>query len=69
MCKNFNIPSPKSQSPKNEPAPTARRPVLNSVASPHPQPAGTTTRFPEIFEEDEVGSEPLEDDRCQSRHP
>ena len=68
MRKNFNIPSPKSQSPKKEP-PKARRPVLNPNASPHANRLARPPRFPEICEEDEVGSDALEDDRCQSPTP
>jgi hypothetical protein len=68
MRKNFNIPSPKSQSPK-EPSPKARRPVLNPNASPHANRLARPPRFPEIFEEDEAVSDTLEDDRCQSPTP
>jgi hypothetical protein len=48
-AKNVNIPSPKSQSPKKEPAPKARRPLLNwgPAALPHAS---------EIFEEEHVGT-------------
>ncbi|KAF8264664.1 hypothetical protein EI94DRAFT_1779516 [Lactarius quietus] len=70
MRKNFNIPSPKSQSPKKDPPPKARRPVLNPAASPHANRLARPPRFPEIFEEDEgAGSDVLEDDRCQSPTP
>ena len=69
MRKNFNIPSPKSQSPKKEPSPKARRPVLNPNASPHTNRLEQPFCFPEIFEEDEAGSNALEDDRCQSPMP
>jgi hypothetical protein len=69
MRKNFNIPSPKSQSPKKEPSPKARRPVLNPNASPHANRLARPPRFPEIFEEDEAVSDTLEDDRCQSPTP
>jgi hypothetical protein len=66
MRKNFNIPSPKSQSPKKEPPPKARRPVLNPDASPHANRLARAPRFPEIFEEDEDAPE---DNRCQSPTP
>src|ERR1700744_2077145 len=66
MRKNFNIPSPKSQSPKKEPSPKARRPVLNPDASPHANRLARPPRFPEIFEEDE---DALEEDRSQSPSP
>ena len=69
MRRNFNIPSPKSQSPKKEPAPKARRPTLNPDASPHANRLARPPRFPEICEEDEAGSDALEDDRCQSPTP
>jgi len=59
--KNFNIPSPKSPSPKKEPLPKARRPVLNPDASPHVNRLARPPRVPEIFEEDEAGSDALED--------
>ena len=35
MRKNYNIPSPESQTPKKEPSPKSRCPVLNPNASPH----------------------------------
>jgi hypothetical protein len=69
MRRNFNIPSPKSQSPKKEPPPKARRPMLNPDASPHANRLARPPRFPEIFEEDEAGSDALEDDRAQSPTP
>jgi hypothetical protein len=69
MRRNFNIPSPKSQSPKKEPAPKARRPTLNPGASPHANRLARPPRFPEIFEEDEAGSDALEDGRAQSPSP
>jgi hypothetical protein len=69
MRRNFNIPSPKSQSPKKEPPPKARRPMLNPDASPHANRMARPPRFPEIFEEDEAGSDALEDDRAQSPTP
>ena len=69
MRRNFNIPSPKSQSPKKEPSPKARRPVLNPNASPHANRLARPPRFPEIFEEDEAGSDALEDERSQSPTP
>ncbi|KAI9453898.1 hypothetical protein BJY52DRAFT_1205372 [Lactarius psammicola] len=69
MRRNFNIPSPKSQSPKKEPAPRARRPVLDPAASPHANRLARAPRFPEIFEEDEAGSDALEEDRPQSPTP
>ena len=68
MRKNFNIPSLKSQSPK-EPSPKARRPVLNPNASPHTNRLACPPRFTEIFEEDEARSDASEDDRCQSPTP
>jgi hypothetical protein len=64
--KNFNIPSPKSPSPKKEPVPKARRPVLNPDASPHANRLARPPRVPEIFEEDEAGSDALEEDGFQS---
>ena len=66
MRKNFNIPSPKSQSPKKEPSPKARRPMLNPDASPHANRLARPPRFPEICEEDEDAPE---DNRCQSPTP
>ena len=68
MRKNLNIPSPNSQSPK-EPSPKARRPVLNPNASPLANRMARPPRFPEIFKEDEAGSDALEDDRIQSPTP
>jgi hypothetical protein len=68
-ARNFNIPSYKSQSPKEEPAPKARRPMLNPGASPHANRLARPPRFPEIFEEDEAGSDALEDNRSQSLTP
>jgi hypothetical protein len=67
--KNFNIPSPKSPSPKKEPLPKARRPVLNPGASPHVNRLARPPRVPEIFEEDEAGSDALEEDGSQSPTP
>ena len=64
--KNFNIPSPKSSPPKKEPIPKARRPVLNPDASPHVNRLARPPRVPEIFEEDEAGSDVLEEDGSQS---
>ncbi|KAH9053746.1 hypothetical protein EDB87DRAFT_1780383 [Lactarius vividus] len=69
MRRNFNIPSPKSQSPKKEPPPRARRPILDQGASPHANRLARPPRFPEIFEEDEAGSDALEEDRPQSPTP
>ena len=53
---------------KNVPVPKARRLVLNTVSGrlTKCQLADTTTRFPEIFEEDEVG---MEVNPCQSQTP
>ena len=68
MRRNFNIPSPKS-SPKKEPASRARRPVLDPGASPHANRLARPPRFPGIFEEDEAGSDALEEDRAQSPTP
>ena len=67
--KNFNIPSPKTPSPKKEPVPKARRPVLNPDASPHVNRLARPPRVPEIFEEDEAGSDVLEEDGSQSPTP
>jgi len=67
--KNFNIPSPKSPSSKKEPLPKARRPVLNADASPHVNRLARPPRVPEIFEEDEAGSDALEEDGSQSPTP
>jgi hypothetical protein len=64
MRMNFNVPSP-----KKEPAPKARRPTLNPGASPHANRLARPPRFPEIFEEDEAGSDALQDDRSQSPTP
>src|SRR6266851_3778740 len=64
--KNFDIPSPKSPSPKKEPVPKARRPVLNPDASPHANRLARPPRVPEIFEEDEAGSDALEEDGFQN---
>jgi hypothetical protein len=69
MRMDFNIPSPKSQSLEKEPAPKARRPMLNSGASPHANRLARPPRFPEIYKEDEAGSDALEDDRSQSPTP
>ena len=65
MCKNFNIPSPKSQFLKKEPSPKARRPMLNPDASPHANWLARPPSFPEICEEDEDA--PEDNNRCQSR--
>jgi hypothetical protein len=64
--KNFNIPSPKSPSPKKDPLPKARRPVLNPGASPHVNRLARPPRVPEIFEEDEAGSDAHDEDGSQS---
>ena len=56
-----NIPSPKSQSPKNEPASKARRPVINSDSPPHANWPARLPRFPKIFEE---GEGALEENCC-----
>ncbi|KAH9069341.1 hypothetical protein EDB83DRAFT_2374595 [Lactarius deliciosus] len=69
MRRNFNIPSPKSQSPKKEPPPRARRPMLDPGASPHANRLARPPRFPEIFEEDEAGSDAPEEVRPQSPTP
>ena len=69
MRKNFNILSPRSQSPKKEPSPKARRPVLNPNASPRANRLARSPRFTEIFEKDEAGSDAPEDDRYQSPTP
>jgi hypothetical protein len=66
MRKGYCVSSPKSQSPKNESAPTARRLLLNPGASPHANRLARPPRFPEIFEEDE---DTPEDHRCQSPTP
>ncbi|KAF8265181.1 hypothetical protein EI94DRAFT_368096 [Lactarius quietus] len=58
----LNFPSPKSQSLKKDPPPTARRPVLNTAASPHANQLARPPRFPEIFEEGEGA-------RCTRRRP
>ncbi|KAI0294664.1 hypothetical protein B0F90DRAFT_1755372 [Multifurca ochricompacta] len=67
--KNFNISSPKPPSPKREPVPKARRLILNPDASPHANRLARPPRFPEIFEEDEAGSDALEEDGSQSPTP
>jgi hypothetical protein len=67
--KNLNIPPPKSPFPKKEPIPKARRPVLNPDASPHVNRLARPPRVPEIFEEDEAGSDALEEDASQSPIP
>ena len=68
--KNFNIPSPKSQSTKKEPFPKARCPVLDSNALPHTNRLARSPCFAEIFEEYEAESDALEDDdRCQRPTP
>ncbi len=67
--KNFNIPSPKSSSPKKDILPKARRPVLNPDASPHANRLARPPRVPEIFEEDEPGSDALAEDSSQSPTP
>ncbi|KAF8264669.1 hypothetical protein EI94DRAFT_1805554 [Lactarius quietus] len=66
-AQEFNIPSPKSQSPKKDPPPKTRRPVLNPAASPR---VNRLARPPRLSEEDEgAASGALEDDRCQSPTP
>jgi hypothetical protein len=67
--KSFNIPSPKSPSPKKDTLPKARRPVLNPGASPHTNRLARPPRVPEIFEEDEAGSDALAEDGSQSPTP
>lgn len=67
--KNFNIPSPKSSSPKKDTLPKARRPVLNPDASPHVNRLARPPRVPEIFEEDEAGSDAPAEDGSQSPTP
>ena len=67
--KNFNIPSPKSPSPKKDTLPKARRPVLNPGASPHVNRLARPPRVPEILEEDEAGSDALAEDGSQSPTP
>jgi hypothetical protein len=67
--KSFNIPSPKSPSPKKDTFPKARRPVLNPDASPHVNRLARPPRVPEIFEEDEAGSDALAEDGSQSPTP
>jgi hypothetical protein len=69
MRKNFNIPSPKSPSPKKDTFPKARRPMLNPDASPHANRLARPPRVPEIFEEDEAGSDALAEDGSQSPTP
>jgi hypothetical protein len=69
MRKNFNISSPKLPSPKKEPSPKARRPVLNPDASPHANRLARPPRVPEIFEEDEAGSDALGEDGSHSPTP
>jgi hypothetical protein len=69
MRKNFNIPSPKSPSPKKDTLPKARRPVLNPGASPHANRLARPPRVPEIFEEDEAGSDAPAEDGSQSPTP
>jgi hypothetical protein len=68
---NFNIPSPKSRSPKKEPAPKAHRPVLNwcPAASPHANRLARPPHFPGIFKEEDVVSDAVEDYRYQSPTP
>ncbi|KAH9177166.1 hypothetical protein EDB89DRAFT_1839213, partial [Lactarius sanguifluus] len=63
--RDFNIPLPKSQ----EPPPGACRPTLDPGASPRANRLARPPRFPEIFEEDEAGSDALEEDRPQSPTP
>ena len=63
MRKNFNIPYPNSQSPQ------VTTPRAEPNASPHANRLARPPRFPEIFEEDEAGSNALKDDRCQTRRP
>jgi len=65
--KNFNIPSPKSPSPKKDTLSKARRPVLNPGASPHANRLARPPRVPEIVEEDEVDA--LAEDGSQSPTP
>lgn len=67
--KNFNIPSPKSSSPKKDTVPKARRPALNPGASPHANRLARPPRIPEIFEEDEAGSDAPAEDGSQSPTP
>ncbi|KAI0261795.1 hypothetical protein BC834DRAFT_894867 [Gloeopeniophorella convolvens] len=67
--KNFNIPSPKPPSPKKELGPKARRPTINPDASPHVNRLARPPAFPEILEEDEAGSDVVEEDRAQSPTP
>jgi hypothetical protein len=67
MPKNFNIPSPKSQSSRKDPAPKARHPLLSPDASPHANWLARPPRFPEICEEDEDA--PEDNNRCQSPAP
>jgi hypothetical protein len=67
--KNFNIPSSKSPSPKKDTLPKARRPALNPDASPHVNRLARPPRVPEIFEEDEAGSDAPAEDGSQSPTP
>ncbi|KAI9449186.1 hypothetical protein F5148DRAFT_1248544 [Russula earlei] len=67
--KNFNIPAPKPPSPKKESIPKAHRPMLNPDVSPHVNRLARPPRVPEIFEEDEAGSDALEEDGSQSPTP
>jgi hypothetical protein len=69
MRKSFNIPSSKSPSPKKDTLPKARRPVLNPGASPHANRLARPPRVPEIFEEDEAGSDAPVEDGSQSPTP
>lgn len=69
MRKNFNIPTPKLQSPKKVPAPKARRPVPNPNISPHANRLARPPRVPEIFEEDEAASDGLGEDGSHSPTP
>lgn len=69
MRKGFNIPSSKSPSPKKDTLPKARRPVLNPGASPHANRLARPPRVPEIFEEDEAGSDAPAEDGSQSPTP
>ena len=64
--KTFNIPSPKSPSPKKDTLPKARRPVLNPGASPIAYRLARPLRVSDIFEEDEAASYADVEDGCQS---
>ena len=69
LRKNFNIPTPKLPSPKKDTLPKARRSVLNPGASPHANRLARPPRVPEIFEEDEAGSDALAEGGSQSPTP